>query len=94
MDNTGYRLEMFSYAAIPTIAAHAKEVTNDREAEEYQRPTHSASQTLCQATNRGTLFDYLDAFEVERKQTKHAYHHNLVSTERRSNIEYDLFTVT
>ena len=67
MDNTGYRLEMFSYAAIPTIAAHAKEVTNDREAEEYQRPTHSASRTLCQATKRGPLVDFHDAFEVKSK---------------------------
>ena len=59
----------FSYATSPTIAAHDGEVTNNREDGEYRRSTHSTSRTLCQATKRGTLVDFLDAFEVERKKT-------------------------
>ena len=77
----------FSSVARPAIASHAEEVSNNEEDAEYQPTTQNTSRTLCQATKRGTLVDFLDAFELESE--KHAYHRNLVSTQRRAKIEYD-----
>ena len=77
----------FSSVARPSIASHAEEVANNEEDAEYQPTTQNTSRKLCQATQRGTLVDFLDAFQLESE--KHAYHRNLVSTERRAQIEYD-----
>jgi len=47
----------------------------------------SSSCTLCLATKRGTLVDFLDEFEASSE--KHAAHRNLVSTERLAQVRYD-----
>jgi hypothetical protein len=57
----------FAYAASPIIAAHAKEVTNNREDKEYRHSTPSVSRTLCQKTQRSTLVNLFDVFEGENK---------------------------
>ena len=58
----------------PAIASHAEEVANNEEDAEYQPTTQNTSRKLCQATQRGTLVGFLDAFELESE--KHAYHRN------------------
>ena len=70
--------------AKPTIAEHAE--TQQNQDKDYN-PNQKASRNICQATKRGTLVDFLDEFETESE--KHAYHRNLVSVERRAQIDYD-----
>ena len=76
----------FSSVARPTITSNTNhEQTSDRSDKEYQK-SQNTSRTLCQATKRGTLVDFLDEFERESK--KHTYHRNLVSAEQRVQMEY------
>jgi hypothetical protein len=74
----------FTMVAKPTIAEHAE--TQQNQDKDYN-PNQKASRNICQATKRGTLVDFLDEFETESE--KHAYHRNLISVERRAQIDYD-----
>ena len=77
----------FSSVATPTVASHAEEVSNNDQGGDDYQPIQMNSRTLCQATKRGTLVDFLDEFENQSE--KHAYHRNLVSAERRAQILYE-----
>ena len=91
----------YTYQNKPTVAAHAQEVarraTTARRAtaqasastddEEYNPTETSGNRNLVLATMRGTLVDFLDAYEP--KSEKHAIHRNLVATERQAQINYD-----
>ena len=74
----------FTSVAKPTIAEHAEA---QQVGDQDYNPNQSTSRNICQATKRGTLVDFLDEFETQSE--KHAYHRNLVSTERRAQIDYD-----
>jgi len=76
----------FSSIAKPTLVSQSNEVENEDDTEDYQ-PTQSTSRTLCQATKRGTLVDFLDEFEAQSE--RHAYHRNIVSAEHRAQIQYN-----
>ena len=77
----------FTSVARPTIASHAQEISVEAAGDEDYRKTQNTSRTLCQATRRGTLIDFLNEFEIESQ--KHAYHRNIVSTEQRAQLEYE-----
>jgi len=74
----------FTSVAEPTIAEHA-------EAQQLGDPGYNPSQSticnICQATKRVTRVDFLDEFKTQSE--KHAYHCNLVSTERCAQIDYN-----
>ena len=80
----------YTSVAKPTLASHAQETSTDVSDDEYPS-TQNASRTLCQATKRGTLVGFLNAFEVESE--KHTYHRNIVSTEQRAQLEYERMSV-
>ena len=82
---TGIDCRYFSSIAKPTLVSQSNEVDNEDDTDDYQ-PTQSTSRTLCQATKRGTLVDFLDEFEAQSK--RHAYHRNIVSVEYRAQIQY------
>ena len=77
----------FTSVAKPTIASHAQELGADGNTEGDYRAANDTGRTLCQATQRGNLIDFLDEFENESE--KHGYHRNIVSTERRAQIDYE-----
>ena len=54
---------------------------------EYNPAATTSSRNLCLTTTRGDLLKYLDEFE--RYTEKHAVLRNLVSTERRAQIQYE-----
>ena len=87
MDHSRDRLAVFfvSCAAIFSISYRRGECGNTND-QDY-RPLQKNSRTLCQATRRGTLIDFLNEFE--RESEKHAFHRNLVSAERRAQMEYE-----
>ena len=58
----------FSLVTTPTIVSQSDDNTDHTD--DYQ-PTQNICRTLCQATRRGTLVDFLDKFEVQNK--KRAY---------------------
>ena len=79
-----------------TVASHAEGVAHQAAAVrggegggdgDYNPNESSTSRTLCLATKRGTLVDFLDEFEAQ--SAKHAEHQNIVSTEHRAQINYD-----
>ena len=76
----------FSSVAKPTIVSQSNEDENEDNTDDYQ-PTQNTSRTLCQATKRGTLVDFLDEFEAQSE--RHAYHRNIVSAEHRAQIQYN-----
>ena len=84
--SSGIDWRYFSSIAKPTIVSQSNEVETEDNTEDYQ-PTQSTSRTLCQATKRGTLVNFLDEFEAQSE--RHAYHRNIVSAEHRAQIYYD-----
>ena len=78
---------MLFFVCTPTVAFHTEEVSNNDQGGDDYQPIQMNSRTLCQATKRGTLVDFLDEFENQSE--KHAYHRNLVSAERRAQILYE-----
>ena len=77
----------FTSVAKPTLASHIQEISAGSAGDEEYRTTENTSRTLCQATQRGNLVEFLNEFENESE--KHAYHRNIVSTELRAQIEYE-----
>ena len=94
---TGIDWRYYTSIAKPTVASHAENVARQasiargKDGEngdgDYGSAGSSSARTLCLATKRGTLVDFLDAFEAASE--KHAYHRNLVSTERLAQVTYD-----
>jgi len=82
---TGIDWWYFSSIAKPTIVSQSNEDDNENDTDDYQ-PTQNTSRTLCQATKRGTLVDFLDEFETQSE--RHASHRNIVSAEHRAQIQY------
>ncbi|KAL7534418.1 hypothetical protein ACHAXR_005863 [Thalassiosira sp. AJA248-18] len=91
----------YTYQAKPSVASHAQDVARqaasaraaskeniDADDEEYNpSATTTGNRNLILATTRGTLIDFLDEFES--KSEKHAFHRNLVATERRAQVEWE-----
>ena len=77
----------FSSVAQPSLVSRTEEGSAENTNDQDYRPLQKNSRTLCQATRRGTLIDSLN--ESERESENHAFHRNLVSAERRAQMEYE-----
>ena len=87
----------YTSIAKPIVASHAKDVTRQAAVAlttvgdvgdgDYKESSSARTLTLCLATKRGTLVDFLDQFEASSE--KHADHRNLVSTERLAQVRHD-----
>jgi hypothetical protein len=60
---------------------------DDDDSDEYSPSESKNARNLVLETTKGSLIDFLDNYEVTSEQ--HAYHRNLVSTERASAIQYE-----
>ena len=91
----------YTHQAAPTVAAHAQDVARQATAachaalnqsvvtkdKEYNPSEPAVTRDLVLATMRGILVVFLDSFE--KLSEKYALHRNLVSTERRAQINHD-----
>ena len=91
---SGIDWRYYTSVAKPTVANHAEGVARLAAAArggdgdtDYNPNESNTTRTLCLATKRGTLVDFLDEFECQ--SAKHAEHRNIVSTERKAQINYD-----